>query len=310
MGTPDFAQRSLCALCESGETVIGVVTQPDKPQGRGYVLKPPPVKEYALTKNLPVYQPATLRDEAFQALLKELAPELIVVVAYGKILPQTVLDYPKYGCINVHASLLPKYRGAAPIQRAIMNGDNVTGVTTMYMAAGLDTGDMLIANETEIKQDDDFESLHDRLAQLGAQTLLQTLAAIRDGTLTARPQDDTQATYAKKIEKPDCAIDFSLTAKEIYDMIRALSPVPLAFTRLPNGKTIKIVRAKVSNEYEGGNPGKIISLDTSGEGAITVSCANGSIDLLRVIPEGKNRMTAAEFIRGRQAAAGDILSSR
>ena len=199
MGTPDFALFSLKALCEAGENVIGVVTQPDKPKGRGYTLTPPPVKVYAEEKKIPVYQPKTLRDEAFAALLDELAPDLIAVAAFGKILPQNVLDYPKYGCICVHGSLLPKYRGAAPMQRAIMDGEHVTGITTMLMDAGIDTGDMLLKSEVAIEENDNFETVHDKLAICGADTLLKTLAAIRNGTLVRQKQDDSLATYAAKI---------------------------------------------------------------------------------------------------------------
>ena len=183
MGTPDFALFSLKALVESGEDVIGVVTQPDKPRGRGYALMPPPVKVYAMEQSILVYQPATLKGEEFAALLSELDPELIVVVAFGKILPKNVLDYPKYGCINVHGSLLPAYRGAAPMQRAIIDGCTVTGITTMYMDVGLDTGDMLLKDEVEIGENDNFEDMHDRLGAVGAGTLLRTIAALKSGTL-------------------------------------------------------------------------------------------------------------------------------
>ncbi|NLK38625.1 MAG: methionyl-tRNA formyltransferase [Clostridiales bacterium] len=310
MGTPEFAQWSLSALWDNGENIVGVVTQPDKPKGRGYVLTPPPVKVYALEKNIPVYQPRTLCDEAFADLLCQLYPDLIVVVAYGKKLPVSVLNYPKHGCINVHGSLLPKYRGAAPIQRAIMNGDTVTGITTMYMAEGIDTGDMLVKNETEILPEDDFKSLHDRLAKLGAKTLLETLSLLKGNKLLPQKQDDSLATYAKKIEKTDCIIDFSKTAKAVYDQIRALSPAPLAFTKNEKGRMIKIVRSRLSSEYSGGDPGKILALDSSGEGYITVACGSGCVDILSLIPEGKSKMTAAEFIRGRQVSIGEIWSDR
>ena len=203
MGTPDFALYSLKALVESGEEVVGVVTQPDKPRGRGYVLTPPPVKVYALEQNIPVYQPQTLKNGAFDETLAELNPELIVVVAYGKLLPKSVLDYPKHGCINVHGSLLPALRGAAPMQRAIMEGHPVTGVTTMYMADGIDTGDMLLKTEVAIEEDDNFESIHDKLGMAGAETLIATVNALKAGTLTAIPQDDALSTYAAKIEKSD-----------------------------------------------------------------------------------------------------------
>ena len=198
MGTPDFALFSLKALCEHSEhELCGVITQPDKPKGRGYALMPPPVKVYALEKGLPVYQPNTLKDEEFAKLLAELSPELIVVVAYGKILPKNVIDFPKHGCINVHGSLLPEYRGAAPMQRAIIDGKPVTGVTIMYMAEGLDTGDMLLKRELVIKENDNFEDIHDGLGKIGAEALIDTVEMIANGTALRIPQDDSLSTYAK-----------------------------------------------------------------------------------------------------------------
>lgn len=304
MGTPDFALFSLKALCEAGENVIGVVTQPDKPKGRGYTLTPPPVKVYAEEKKIPVYQPKTLRDEAFAALLYELAPDLIAVAAFGKILPQNVLDYPKYGCICVHGSLLPKYRGAAPMQRAIIDGEHVTGITTMLMDAGIDTGDMLLKSEVAIEENDNFETVHDKLAICGADTLLKTLAAIRNGTLVRQKQDDSLATYAAKIEKSDCLIDFSKSAEEVHNQIRGLSPIPLSFTHTPDGKLLKVTRATIADrDGENAEVGKVVALDDG----ITVTCGKGKITLLHVLPEGKGRMSAADFIRGRKVTLGDAL---
>ena len=304
MGTPDFALFSLKALCEAGEEVIGVVTQPDKPKGRGYTLTPPPVKVYALEKGLPVYQPTTLRGEEFATLLDELAPDLIVVVAYGKILPANVLNYPKYGCINVHGSLLPKYRGAAPMQRAIMDGEKVTGITTMYMDVGLDTGDMLHKSEIVIEENDNFESIHDKLGACGAETLLRTVEGLKSGTVTREKQDDSLSTYAAKIEKADCLIDFTKSAEEVHNQIRGLSPIPLSFTHTADGKLLKVTEAKISSrEGAKGEAGRVLSL----ENGIEVACGSGSILLLGVLPEGKGRMTAADFIRGRKIATGDIL---
>ena len=308
MGTPDFALFSLKALVESGEDVIGVVTQPDKPRGRGYALMPPPVKVYALEQNLPVYQPATLRDEAFAGLLSELDPELIVVVAFGKILPKNVLDYPKYGCINVHGSLLPAYRGAAPMQRAIIDGCATTGITTMYMDVGLDTGDMLLRDEVEIGENDNFEDMHDRLGAVGAGTLLRTIEALKAGTLVAQKQDASLATYAAKIEKEDCVLDFARPAKELHNQIRGLSPIPLSFTHTPDGKLLKVLTSRVSSIACPADAivGTVVSLDN---GAITVACGNGTaLDLLRVLPEGKGRMDAGDFIRGIKIQVGDLLS--
>ena len=247
MGTPDFALYSLKALVESGEEVIGVVTQPDKPRGRGYVLTPPPVKVYAQERNIPVYQPQTLRNGAFDETLAELDPELIVVVAYGKLLPKSVLDYPKHGCINVHGSLLPALRGAAPMQRAIMDGHPVTGITTMYMAEGMDTGDMLLKAEMPIEIDDNFETVHDKLAALGAETLLRTIEALKAGTLVATPQDDSLATHAAKIEKTDCLIDFAVDAHTVHNRIRGLSPMPLAFTHTPDASFSRCLPPSADN---------------------------------------------------------------
>ena len=306
MGTPDFAVFTLKALVERGENVIGVVTQTDKPRGRGYELLPTPVKVYAQEHNIPVYQPKTLRDEAFASLLAEIDPELIVVVAFGKILPVNVLEYPKYGCINVHGSLLPAYRGAAPMQRAIMDGCAETGITTMYMADGIDTGDMLLKAELPIEDSDNFETIHDKLGALGAQTMLDTLDALRAGTLVPEVQDDSLATYAKKIEKSDLLIDFSLDARTLHNRIRGTSPIPLSFTHLPNGSLLKVYAARVYDEdkVHDAAPGTVVGLD----GEILVACGKGTLALTSVIPEGKKRMGAADYIRGRKLNVGDLLS--
>ena len=303
MGTPDFALASLKALCESGENVVGVVTQTDKPKGRGYELTPPPVKVYAMEKNIPVYQPKTLRTEEFDALLHEIDPDMIIVVAFGKILPENVINYPKFGCINVHGSLLPRYRGAAPMQRAIIDGEAVTGITTMYMDAGLDTGDMIYKEEFVIEDDHDFEDIHDGLAELGAKLLLKTVNDIRDGKAPREKQNEAEMTYAAKIEKADCLIDFGKSAKEVHDLIRGLSPIPLSFTHTPDGKLLKVLRARALQRDDNAVPGEVISL----EGGITVKCGEGAIELLRVLPEGKGRMDASDFIRGRKIAIGDLL---
>lgn len=311
MGTPDFALVSLRALVESGDadtTVVGVVTQADKPKGRGYVLTPPPVKVYAAEKGIPVYQPATLKNGAFDDTLAALAPDLIVVVAYGKILPKSVLDAAPLGCINVHGSLLPALRGAAPMQRAIMEGHPVTGVTTMYMAEGLDTGDMLLTGEVAIGEDDNFETIHDRLAETGARVLLDTIAALKAGTLTPRKQDDSLATYAAKIDKADCLIDFTRDVTTIHNIIRGLSPMPLAFTHTPDGRLLKVPaarRGKLSGVC--GEPGTVLSLSTAPDGGIEVACGEGTLIITRVVPEGKGQMSAADYIRGRKIALGDVL---
>ncbi len=306
MGTPDFALFTLKSIVESGKhEICGVITQPDKPKGRGYALLPPPVKVYALENGLPVFQPNTLKDEAFAELLRELDPEVIIVVAYGKILPLSVIDYPKYGCINVHGSLLPEYRGAAPMQRAIIDGKTVTGVTIMYMAEGIDTGDMLLKRELPIGENDNFEAVHDGLGALGATALLDTLDMVSNGTAVREMQDDSLSNYASKITKEDCNIDFTKDARTVHNLIRGLSPIPLSFTHLPNGKLLKVIESIVADDstpHE--NCGEIISLD----GGITVACARGSVKLLRVLPEGKARMNSTDFIRGRGVALGDILA--
>ena len=302
MGTPDFAIPTLRALASAHE-VVCVVSQPDKPKGRGMQLHPTPVKAAATELGLEVRQPVTLKDQAFLPDLTELRPDVIVVVAYGKILPEYVLNFPKYGCINGHGSLLPAYRGAAPMQRAIMEGNKVTGMTTMQMAKGLDTGDMLKTAEVEITPDDNFETIHDKLAEVGAKLMLSTLAGLEAGTITPVKQDDSLATYAAKIEKSDCVLDFTRTAQELHDQIRGLSPIPLAFTKL-NGKLLKIVASKVSTETSGKAPGTVLSID---KGIIAVATGDGVLHITDVLPEGKGRMSAAAFVNGKKISVGDML---
>lgn len=302
MGTPDFAKRNLEALYNNGENIIGVVTAPDKPKGRGMVLTPSDVKKFALEKNLPVYQPLTLKDGAFLDTLKELNPDLIVVVAYGKILPSYVLDYPKYGCINNHASILPKYRGAAPIQRAIMDGDKETGVSVMKMDIGLDTGDVIIVEKVTIEENDNFETVHDKLADAGSVALLKAVDLLKKGEATYTKQPDT-FTYAEKILKTDCLIDFNKSSDEIHNQIRGLSPIPLSYTKTPDGKILKIVKAHKTDIKSNGVNGEIVSLD----GAILVKCQDGVIALDIIVPEGKGKMNATDFINGRKVKVGDIL---
>ncbi len=305
MGTPDFAVPTLRELCCSDHEVVGVITQPDKPCGRGYKLKAPPVKEYAIENGIPVYQPTTLRGDEFAALLASIDPEVIVVVAYGKILPVNVLEYPKFGCINVHGSLLPEYRGAAPMQRAIIDGKHRTGVTTMLMAEGLDTGDMLMKESLEIDEDDNFEDVHAILSEMGACLLLKTLKELAVGTLKPKAQNEAHATYAAKIEKSECFLDFSLDARTVHNKIRGLSPRPLAFTHTPDGRLLKIIKSRVADDKTVyGEPGEVMSL----EGDINVACGRGMIAISAVLPEGKERMTASDFIRGRRLRRGDILS--
>ena len=302
MGTPDFARVNLQALCEAGMDIVGVVTPQDKPKGRGLTLTPCDVKKYALDMGLPVYQPLTLKDGAFLDTLKELDPQLIVVVAYGKLLPKYVLDYPEYGCINGHASILPEYRGAAPIQRAIIDGKTETGVSIQRMDVGLDTGDVIWVEKVEIEENDNFEAVHDKLACASSVALLKTVKLLEEGEATYTPQGD-EYTYAEKILKEDCYIDFRSSAKETHNRIRGLSPIPLSFTKTAEGKVLKIVKAHVSDKRGSGEAGEVIALDTS----IHVKCGDGVIALDIVVPEGKGKMNARDFINGRKIAVGDIL---
>ena len=304
MGTPEISAVCLKELIASGNEIIAVVTGKDKPRGRGNVMTPTAVKALALEHSLPVYTPDSLKGEDFAALLKELDPELIAVVAYGKILPKSVLDYPKYGCINVHVSLLPKYRGAAPMQRAIIDGEKETGVTIMYMAEGIDTGDIIATEAFPIGAEDDFEAIHDRSAEVGAKLLVKTIPTLADGTATRTPQDDALATHAAKIEKEDCKIDFTKSAKVLDCAIRGVTPIPGAFAYL-KGKMLKIYKARPVKGN--GKPGEVIALDAKGVGSFTVACAEGALEVIGVIPEGKGRMSAGDFVRGRKIELGDVL---
>lgn len=306
MGTPDFAAVCLDAVAATGENIVGVITQPDKPKGRGYTLMPPPVKVKAQELGLTVYQPERVRGEEFAELLSDLDPDLIIVVAYGKILPKNVLDYPRCGCINAHASLLPKYRGAAPIQRAIMDGETETGVTAMYMDEGLDTGDMILSKKVTIEDADNFEAVHDKLARAGADALRDVIAALNAGTLTRTPQPEG-ATYAAKIEDADMVIDFTRPARELHCQIRALSPIPIAYTLMPDGKRLRIFAAEWSDEASSERPGTVVSV--SG-GRISVSTGDGVLMITQCQPEGKRRMTAADLINGRRIAVGDVLGAK
>ena len=304
MGTPDISATCLEALIAAGEEVVAVVTGLDKQRGRGNVMTPTPTKSIALQHGIPVYTPTTLRDGSFDAQLAEIAPDVIVVVAYGKILPASVINYPRYGCLNVHVSLLPKYRGAAPMQRAIMDGEHETGVTIMQMDEGLDTGDIISQVSFPILPEDNFESIHDLSAEVGADLLIRTLADIREGKAVRTPQDASLATYAAKIEKSDCKIDFSLDAAVIDCRIRGTTPIPGAFC-YHGGKMLKIWSASPTTGK--GKVGEVIALDPKGEGSFTVACGRGALLVRGVIPEGKGRMSSGDFIRGRKISLGDIL---
>jgi len=305
MGTPDFAKVCLSAIVDAGYDVVGVVTQPDKPKGRSYKLTPPPVKVFAEERGLPVYQPETLKGEAFKDTLEELAPDIIIVAAYGKILPPYIIDYPKYGCINAHGSILPKYRGAAPIQRALMDGEKETGITVMYMDVGLDTGDMILKETTPITEEDNFETLHDRLAEIGGRTLVKAMKALEDGTAVREKQDDTLANYADKITKDDCIIDFSLDREKLLCRIRGLSPFPLAVTKTPDGRLLKIVSAIAAGGASEAKPGTVCALQK--DGFEVVVGGGKKIKVTAVVPEGKGKMSAGDFVRGRRIELGDVL---
>ena len=301
MGTPDYSVKTLEALIDSGHDVVGVFAQPDKPVGRKQILTPPPVKQLALEKNIPVFQPKTLRDGTALQTIKELEPEVIVVVAYGKILPREILDYPKYGCVNGHASLLPKLRGSAPIQWAIINGDKITGVTTMLMNDGVDTGDILEMYETEIGEEETAEELFERLAVISADGMVKTLDKLQKGELTPIKQDDSQATHAPMIKKEMAHIDFNKTAKEICNAVRGYYSWPCAFFFL-DSKRIKVISAKesVSTNYE---PGTVIRSDDS----LVIAAGNGtSVEFLVIQPEGSKQMTASQMLCGKKIPVGTV----
>ncbi len=298
MGTPDFATQSLKALLADGQNVVAVVTQPDKKKGRGLKVAYSDVKTFALEKGLPVLQPETLRDGAFLSELEEYKPDLIAVVAYGKILPEYVLTYPHYGCVNVHGSLLPKYRGAAPIQRTVLNGDTVGGVSTMRLDKGMDTGDVYFSEAVPVGENMTTGELFDVLAELGGSLLVKTVRALEDGSAVAVAQNHAEATHADKITPEECLVDFSLDAHAVHNRIRGLSPFPGAFARL-DGKTVKLYDSRVG--AESGVPGTVLA--TSREG-VTVACGSGSVILSRFKPEGKGFMSAADMVNGRKLAVG------
>ena len=304
MGTPDISAVCLRELIASDNEIVAVVTGKDKPRGRGNVMTPTPVKALALEHSLPVYTPDSLKTEDFMELLCEVNPELIAVVAYGKILPKSVLDFPKHGCVNVHVSLLPKYRGAAPMQRAIIEGEKETGVTIMYMAEGVDTGDIITAESFPIGPEDDFEAIHDRSAEVGGKLLVKSIADIENGIATRTPQDHSKATHAAKIEKEDCKIDFTKSATVLDCAIRGVTPIPGAFAYL-KGKMLKIYKATPTDGK--GTPGEVIATDPKGVGSFTVACGEGALKVFGVIPEGKGKMGAGDFVRGRKIELGDIL---
>ena len=303
MGTPEFAVASLRRIVADGHEVCGVFTQPDKPKNRGHKLMFSPVKEYALTENIPVYQPLKARDGEAMALVESLAPELIVVAAYGKILPEELLEYPKYGSINVHSSLLPKYRGAAPINWAILNGETETGVSIMYMAKDLDAGDVIRQAITPIGEDEDAQALTARLADLGAETLSQVVRDLEAGMVSRTPQDHSAQTYAPMLSKELSAVDWSRSAHAIHCQIRGLIPWPCASTDVISGEPMKLFAAKETGEETSAAPGRVIRADKRG---ICVACGDGKVLCLTELQAaGGKRMNAASYLAGHPISLGD-----
>lgn len=305
MGTPDFAVPTLKALCDSQHNVIAVFTQTDKPKGRGMKLTPSPVKEYALSRNIPVYQPNSLKKETeiYTPIIKELNPDCIVVVAYGKILPPEVLQIPQLGCVNVHGSLLPKYRGAAPIQWTVLNGDEYGGVTTMLMAEGMDTGDMLLKKAVKVEQNETSSELYDRLSFVGADLLIETLGKLAAGEITPKKQNEAEATLAPMLSKDMCPVDFSQVADKVHAKICGLSDWPCA-TAVLDGKKIKIYRCEVVNiNASNQTPGEVVN-----EKDFTVACADKCIRILELQAEGSKRMLTKAYLSGKPVKKGTILT--
>ena len=298
MGTPDFAVPSLENIAKV-HNVQAVFTQPDKPVGRKMVLTPPDVKVCAEKLGIPVYQPVILKDSDSYEIIKELNPDVIVVVAYGQILPENILNIPKYGCINVHGSLLPKYRGAAPIQWSVLNGDKVTGVTTMYMEKGLDTGDILETKEYEIGINDTAGEVFDTLAEMGGKLILDTLEKAEKGQLHPIKQDDSKSSYAKMLDKSMCNIDFSKTNLQVHNQVRGLSPWPVASTKL-NGKVLKIFETRLAEGK--GKPGEILNTNP-----LTIACGEGAVVVNTVQLQGKKKMDSKAFLQGHKLEKGTVI---
>lgn len=299
MGTPDFAVPSLQMLIDSPHEVVGVLTQPDKPQGRKQILTPPPVKSLALAHNIPVHQPATLKNDAIAELLNETQPDLIIVVAYGKILPKYVLDFPRLGCVNVHGSLLPRWRGAAPIQWSVIAGDREAGVTTMKMAEGLDTGNILLVERTEIGAQETAGELFDRLAIMGAALLEKTVAQLEVQDMPGIPQDESQACYASMLDKEMAVIDWSKSAHEIDCLIRGLNPWPIALTTL-DGARVKVYAALP--ESGSGAPGTVLESDA--KHGLLIACGDGAMRITELQMVGGKRMSACDYLRGHAIPVG------
>ncbi len=303
MGTPQFAVPSLQAVVEAGHDVVLVVTQPDRPAGRGKQLQAPPVKQEALARGLEVVQPTSMRDPDVQAKLESLRPDAACVVAFGAMLPPSILNLGRFGCINVHPSLLPEYRGAAPIQRAIMDGRIETGVTTMFLSEEMDAGDIILQQRVTIEPDEDSGSLHDRLAAIGARLLVDTLAALEQGTAPRIPQDHTAATYAPKIGPEDERLNWQLPAFQLHNVIRGLRPRPGAYTYF-RGKRLKIWRSQVDDRVSGAEPGEIVAVEKN---AIHVQTGEGILLLTELQPENGKRLTADAFCNGHRVEVGERL---
>lgn len=304
MGTPEFACPTLQKLIDRHENLVAVVTQPDRPKGRGQKLMPTPVKELALKHGIPVYQPLKVRDQAFVELVRELEPDVIVVVAFGQILPKSLLDIPEHGCINVHASLLPRYRGAAPLNWCIINGESETGATTMLMDPGLDTGPMLLQKKTPIDENEDIVSLHDRMAALGADLLAETLDRLKAGEIIPQPQSNDESCYAAMLRKEDGLIDWRRDARAIHDQVRGMSVWPGAYTLLGD-QVLKIFRTRIGDGC--GHPGTVLK---SSKGELEVACQSGSLFIRELQLAGKKRLDAGSFLSGFAIEEGALLGSR
>jgi len=301
MGTPEFACPTLRILIDRGENILAVVTQPDRPKGRGQKMTPPPVKSLALEHGIPVLQPARVRDAAFVETIRSLAPDLIVVVAFGQILPKALLDIPPMGCVNVHSSLLPRYRGAAPLNWCLINGEPETGVTTMLMDQGLDTGPILLKRSTAIDENEDIVSLHDRMAAMGAQLLAETVEGLAAGLIEPQEQDDSQSCYAPLLRKEDGIIDWRRSARQIHNQVRGLAVWPGACTTL-DGQTLKLYRTLIGEGC--GIPGTVLR---SSRGELEVACGSGSLLVRELQLAGKKRLDVSSFLAGCPVAAGKIL---
>ena len=296
MGTPDFAVPSLEALVNAGHEICGVFTQPDKPKNRGMKLQAPPVKEFALAHDIPVFQPETVKDGTALDVIRDLAPEMIAVAAYGRILPVDILDYPAFGCINVHSSLLPKYRGSAPIHWAILNGDNESGVTIMHMAKAMDAGDIIAQAVTPIDPNETVETLHDRLAQMGAQLLVDVVEQIKNGTAARKPQDESLVTYAPMLSRELSPLDWTRTARQLHDQVRGLIPWPATTTDIIGDQPVKIFEVEETGTNTGAAPGTIVA---AGKQGIDVACGDGMVLRIKQLQaQGGKRMAAADYLRG------------